>query len=369
MDGPDERVGVRRSRRWVSKRRWAMAALPVVPATSSVRVTRRAARRPFIGTNPRLTVAVLLATVHRHEAVAEVELSQFACSGIDEEVQRRRSTRRGGRATNANGSSMQNDERGGPSVRLASPAQGSTGVVQRRAVDRDRSGVRGGVPAGGDTWRRGRRGRHALPTMVKGPLTVTDLINMHMGGGWFGYGNPPLRLAFENRKKVRGFYTKNEFERVGCRAAGALGARVGAPSRRAAAYDIGPMRWAWLQHYCTNWGGDDGWLFRVRGEFRKFNYMGDTTWITAVGHRQARRCRLGAVVDIEVTGTNQRGQQNINGWATFLVAPRRGPVQFPDAPPLPGRTAELTGGPSRFGVGAARFREPSSSVARRALCG
>ncbi len=175
-----------------------------------------------------------------------------------------------------------------------------------------------------------------LPTMVKGPLSVTDLINMHMGGGWFGYGNPALRLGFENRKKMRGFYTKNEFgawdvvQRVHWEPE--LARAVGVP----AAYDIGPMRWAWLLHYCTNWCGDDAWLYRVRGEFRAFNYMGDATWITAVVTEVAQSDTLGSVVEIEVTGTNQRGQKNINGWATIIVPSRdRGPVVLPDPPALP----------------------------------
>jgi acyl dehydratase len=175
-----------------------------------------------------------------------------------------------------------------------------------------------------------------LPTMVKGPLTITDMINMHMGGGWFGYGNPPLRLAYENRKKMRGFYTKNEFgawdvvQRVHWDTE--LARKVGVP----ATYDIGPMRWAWLIHYCTNWCGDDGWLFRVRGEFRKFNYMGDTTWITATVTGARIDAELGPLVDIEVTGTNQRGEQNINGDATLLVASREhGPVRLPDPPATP----------------------------------
>jgi acyl dehydratase len=175
-----------------------------------------------------------------------------------------------------------------------------------------------------------------LPTMVKGPLTITDMINMHMGGGWFGYGNPPLRLAYENRKKMRGFYTKNEFgswdvvQRVHWDTE--LARKVGVP----ATYDIGPMRWAWLINYCTNWCGDDGWLFRVRGEFRKFNYMGDTTWITATVTDARVDAELGPLVDIEVAGTNQRGQQNINGTATLLVASREhGPVRLPDPPATP----------------------------------
>src|SRR6202012_5028440 len=50
-----------------------------------------------------------------------------------------------------------------------------------------------------------------LPRMVKGPLTITDLINLHMGAGWLVYGNWPNRLAYENRKKLRGFYSRHAF--------------------------------------------------------------------------------------------------------------------------------------------------------------
>ena len=117
----------------------------------------------------------------------------------------------------------------------AESPQGSTGVVHRRAVGRDRGGVRRRVSARRPTRCGSRMSRSAqsLPTMVKGPLTVTDLINMHMGGGWFGYGNPPLRLGFENRKKMRGLLHEERIRRVGCRAARALGARVGPQGRRA----------------------------------------------------------------------------------------------------------------------------------------
>lgn len=36
-----------------------------------------------------------------------------------------------------------------------------------------------------------------LPTMVKGPLTITDMINIQMGTGWMTYGNP--RIAWPTR--------------------------------------------------------------------------------------------------------------------------------------------------------------------------
>lgn len=172
-----------------------------------------------------------------------------------------------------------------------------------------------------------------LPRMVKGPITVTDMINMYMGGGWFGYGNPALRLAYENRKQMRGFYTKNRFgawdvvQRVHWEEETAR--EVGVPLM----YDIGPMRWAWLVHYCTNWVGDDGWLFRLRGEFRKFNYFGDVTWLNACVTDVYVDADLGPAIDIKITGTSQRGEENVNGEATLLVSSRvHGPMKLPTPP-------------------------------------
>ena len=169
------------------------------------------------------------------------------------------------------------------------------------------------------------------PRMVKGPLTVTDLINLFMGAGWYGYGFPALRLARENRRRLRGFYSLNEFGswdaimRIHWENAAAR--RVGVP----AAYDIGPMRWMWLVHYCTNFAGDDGWVFRERGEFRRFNYMGDTTWITSEIREKRIDPVLGPLVELTLKGTNQRGQENIRGSATILLPSRvRGPVVLPE---------------------------------------
>lgn len=173
----------------------------------------------------------------------------------------------------------------------------------------------------------------SLPAMVKGPLTITDLINFHMGGGWMGYGNPALRLAYENRKKLRGFYTRDDYnawdvvQRVHWEPQ--LAREVGVLS----SYDIGPMRWSWLCHYATNLAGDDGWPVRLRTEFRRFNYMGDTTWLSGTVTGRRVDPTLGPCVDISITGTNQRGTQNVTATATILLASRgHGPIRLP-APP------------------------------------
>ena len=104
----------------------------------------------------------------------------------------------------------------------------------------------------------------ALPVMVKGPLTITDMINMHMAAGWLTYGNPPFRLAFENTQetarilfaqRVNGWDTIQRVHwDVGL--AHSVGVRH--------MYDIGPMRFVMLCHYLSNLAGDDAWVHRIR---------------------------------------------------------------------------------------------------------
>ena len=181
-----------------------------------------------------------------------------------------------------------------------------------------------------------------LPLMVKGPLTITDQINAYMGAGWFGYGNPPYRLAHENRKKLRGFYTRDRFnswdtlQRVHWDLD--LAREVGIPN----IYDIGPMRRAMVCHYASEWAGDDAWVHRVRFEFRKFNYMGDVTWIRGQVEDARVDKDLGPLVEISISGVNQRGDENIRGEATILAHSRKhGDWRMPTPPEMtPYRSSE-----------------------------
>ena len=174
----------------------------------------------------------------------------------------------------------------------------------------------------------------SLPKMVKGPFTVTDLINLHMGAGWLVYGNWPNRLAYENRKKLRGFYSRDEYnawdtvQRVHWDKD--LAQKVGVRMM----YDIGPVRQMYVSHYLTNFAGDDAFVHRVRFEFRRFNYIGDVTWLTGEVSDARVDEKLGPVVEVTMRGTNQRGSENIRASATILVASRQhGPARLPQAPP------------------------------------
>ena len=170
--------------------------------------------------------------------------------------------------------------------------------------------------------------------MAKGPLTTTDMIVFHAGGyGFTPYTPCANRLAYANRLRIGPFYVKNELgvpdvaQRVHWDSSWAQA--IGNPM----AYDYGVMRDCWLTHFLTDWMGDDGWLVRQHSEIRKFNYIGDSHILT--GEVVAKRVEDGrSVVDIEMRGTNQRGDVTCPGSATIALPSRQGgrEVTLPDAP-------------------------------------
>lgn len=169
--------------------------------------------------------------------------------------------------------------------------------------------------------------------MAKGPLTTTDMIVFHAGGyGFVPYAPCSNRLAHENRQRIAPFYVKNEYgvpdvaQRVHWDSAWAQA--IGNPM----AYDYGVMRDCHLSHFVTDWMGDEGWLVRQSSEIRKFNYVGDSHVIT--GEVVDKRVEDGLhVVDIEMRGTNQRGDVTCPGTATVALPSREhGPVTLPEPP-------------------------------------
>ena len=213
-------------------------------------------------------------------------------------------------------------------------------------VQYEREGPRGKEPR---LWEGVSVGDEVGP-MVKGPLTVTDMVCWHAGMGMGLYGVKPLRLAAQNRKRVPRFFYRDDLnvpdvqQRVHWDPE--LARRAGNPTT----YDYGRMRETWLIHLCTDWMGDDAWLWKLDCEFRRFNYVGDTQWLggrvtdryLAEGERPA--------VDLELWATNQRGEVTTPGHATILLPSReRGDVRLPDAP------AGATDLQSALDASAARF--------------
>lgn len=167
-----------------------------------------------------------------------------------------------------------------------------------------------------------------LPTLPKGPLTVTDTICWMRG---WGAGVHNSRLGWKHRKRAPGFFDRNEHgawdvvERVHWDDAAAR--MVGNP----AAYDFGRMRSAFLTHVITNWMGDAGWLWKTKTEYRRFNFVGDMTW--AKGRIVSKAIEKGHhIVDIEVACENQLGEVTAPGFARVILPSRtEGPVKLPES--------------------------------------
>jgi len=172
-----------------------------------------------------------------------------------------------------------------------------------------------------------------LPSMVKGPLTVTEVIALHAGGyGFVPYGLKSSRLAYANRRRIPAFFVKNEqgvpdvAQRLHWDSEWAKA--IGNPM----AYDYGVMRECWFHHYVTDWAGDDAFVVHQQDSMRKFNYHGDTQFLSGsvVGKREENGLRL---VDLKMTMTNQRGVETSFGEATVALPSREsGPTLLPTVP-------------------------------------
>ncbi len=161
----------------------------------------------------------------------------------------------------------------------------------------------------------------ALPTMPKGPMTVTGFIAFAQG--WGGLYIRANRLAWKQIAAHPGLGIRNRFnipdcpERVHWEPEMAL--MVGAPG----AYDYGPERSSWLTHHLTDWMGDAGFLMRATCKLRRHNPEGDLLFID--GKVTGKRVENGRhLVDIEQEARNQDGELSVVGSGTVALPSRNG---------------------------------------------
>jgi len=158
-----------------------------------------------------------------------------------------------------------------------------------------------------------------LPTMAKGPMTVTGFICYAQG--WGGLYIRANKLAWQLQTQHPATGIANRFgipdcpERVHWEEEFAH--KVGAPG----AYDYGPERCSWMSHALTNWIGDDAMLVRLYTEIRRHNPAGDLLTIDArvVAKREEGNSKF---VDFELEALNQDGELSCRGTATAKVPSR-----------------------------------------------
>jgi acyl dehydratase len=169
--------------------------------------------------------------------------------------------------------------------------------------------------------------------LVKGPLTVTDMVCWHVGMGMGMYNVAPLRLAYRNRMRVPRFYHRDELGVPDAMQRVHWDPSFARKSGNPATFDYGRMRETWLIHACTDWMGDDAWLWRLGVEFRRFNYVGDVQWAEGEVTRRYLADGDRPAVDLELRTRNQRGEITSPATATVLLPSREhGPVRLPEPP-------------------------------------
>ena len=213
------------------------------------------------------------------------------------------------------------------------------------------------APRGGETryWEDVEEGE-SVPSLRKGPLTMTDVILAHCAG--YGFAPVPMltssRVAAKLRKRMPAFFSPNRHgapdteARVHWESESAR--KVGNPE----AYDWGLQREFWLHHVLTDWIGDEGFVVSQRDEIRKFNYLGDLQVLSGEVVRKHEKDGR-HFVDLSVLATNQRGVETAIAEATVALPSRSGgPVVLPQPPAeLQAKATEFLAEHNRLAHGAA----------------
>ena len=161
-----------------------------------------------------------------------------------------------------------------------------------------------------------------LPTMVKGPMTVTGFIAFAQG--WGGLYIRANKLAYKQLRKHPGVGIPNKFgipdvpERVHWE--DDLATLVGTP----AAYDYGPERCSWMSHHLTNWIGDEGFLRHLEVKIRRHNPVGDTLYINGEVTRTFKDGEAHCA-EIAQKAVNQDGELSVVSTAVVRLPSRAEP--------------------------------------------
>ncbi len=159
----------------------------------------------------------------------------------------------------------------------------------------------------------------SLPTVVKGPLTLVDIVGFYAGRRTV-YN--VLKLAYAERDRHPANVYISPSTNVPCHpAAGHFDTEIAHEVGMPGPYDVGWARMCWAGHFVTNWIGDMGFTRKLGGRVTKPNVVGDMTKMQ--GRVTAKRKEGGeALVDIEWWGENQLGINNCNGTATVRLPTR-----------------------------------------------
>ena len=156
-----------------------------------------------------------------------------------------------------------------------------------------------------------------LPPLVRGPLTIGDLICWQSAigpsyrAGSLGYKDglkAPHTLA---KNPLTGWQVKYSQQHEDF----LLAKQRGMP----APFDNGAMRFAWLSTLLINWMGDEASLKRLSVQMLTPILYGDTVWYQGIVKKKTE-VDQGILVQVKVTGRNQLGELTTTGEAEVLFS-------------------------------------------------
>jgi len=164
-----------------------------------------------------------------------------------------------------------------------------------------------------------------LKPVVKGPLSLSDMVAWAIGTGWhrieLAHGLKLLHLRanpglsyIDPDTGVPEPIANSHFLVPAARIL--MGSSL--------PLDLGFQRVSWLGHVVTNWMSDYGFLKKLEARLKSFVRFGDTTWCKGkVIKKNVEEKEY--LVECEIWGENQRGEITTTGKAV-IVLPSRGAV-------------------------------------------
>jgi acyl dehydratase len=161
-----------------------------------------------------------------------------------------------------------------------------------------------------------------VPVIVRGPYSATTAVAFEQAWGglfitahgyWFDRLREHPRLGITNEYGVPEPPEAVHWD-------SALAKSVGVPD----AYDYGPERISWLATLLTSWGGLESFLQELYVEVRRFNLIGDITYLegevteTTPGADGAAH----GTVRVDIRARNQRDEITAKGWGSLRLPTR-----------------------------------------------
>jgi len=159
-----------------------------------------------------------------------------------------------------------------------------------------------------------------IPAMVRGPLTIGDMVCWNAGlgpsykAGRLGYLDLLKAPHGAVRNPITGWSVKFSQQHEDFNLAAQRG--------MAGPFDNGVMRFAWVSPLVTNWMGEGGFLRKLYVQVRTPNIYGDVTWYR--GKVVGKVPDGEPVVKVEITGVNQAGETTTQGSAEVVLPTRSG---------------------------------------------